>query len=363
MQVPRSTDSKVDLIAQIESPEFPVQYPHVVNRHLLDPSAQSAMEYSWSRKLFETHPIRIFKLRNVFVAGEGIVFDRSGRHDPQFITQQANDHIARAQSEVLQAISDNHFQVKTDPCVLCVKPGWQNYGHWLMEMLPVANIVNRVVDSSRLKFLVSGGYPEAMKRVVRQSLDLCAVPEPNIEIYGHVPTFFETLYCVQGLTMHGIYMSPLVFNAIDKLSEPARPTPSRRLYIKRGEGLSRSIVNAGAFEKRLLAQGFSVIEPEKLDFAEQIAQFKGAESIVGIAGAGMTNIAFSGSNANVVILYPQSMPDTFFFFIATHRHLNLTDVRCQEVDNSLTHNSWDRKITLSEGDIDAIIARALDGKA
>ena len=75
----------------------------------------------------------------------------------------------------------------------------------------------------------------------------------------------------------------------------------RRIFIRRNSG-TRTVVNAAEIERLLVERGFSIIEPEKLNFVEQVEIFSRAEVIVGATGAAFANLIFCGPAARIVIM-------------------------------------------------------------
>ena len=73
------------------------------------------------------------------------------------------------------------------------------------------------------------------------------------------------------------------------------------LFVGREPRDTRTCRNADEVEALLTDLGFTVIHPEQLDFAEQVAVFFRAEIIAGFAGSGMLNAMFSPRSTLLVI--------------------------------------------------------------
>ncbi len=333
------------IISEIASPSFRTCRPRIINKSLIPQGTLDLMEVTWAREWFQDGIIRIFMLENVYIAGEEIVFDEEFKPIPAFLTQQVEDHVSQAKQQLLEALSSGNISSISDPSVLCVKPGWRNYGHWLIELLPIAELASRVVKDQKLQYVVASQSSQNMRLVVDNSLSALGVSNSSVCKYDFNPVFFEKLICVTGLTIHGTFMSPLVFNAINTLRRGASSSSVRKLYLKRRSG--RTFADDDGVSKFLSNLGYHVVYPEDLTLYEQVSLLKGADKVIGIAGAAMTNIAFCRVGAQVVICYPSDMPDTFFWFIGEHRNLSLTDVRCEQTGNSRTHLSWDRQLQLN----------------
>ena len=55
-------------------------------------------------------------------------------------------------------------------------------------------------------------------------------------------------------------------------------------------------------EHRLRQRGFTIIQPERLEFPEQVRAFSGARVIVGLGGAGMFNAVFARPGTRLVTI-------------------------------------------------------------
>ena len=73
----------------------------------------------------------------------------------------------------------------------------------------------------------------------------------------------------------------------------ATPSAARRLYIPRAPGGWRSVLNEDELVARLVGDGFEVVRPDGLPLADQVRLFAQAGVIVGLHGAGLTNLLFA----------------------------------------------------------------------
>jgi capsular polysaccharide biosynthesis protein len=86
---------------------------------------------------------------------------------------------------------------------------------------------------------------------------------------------------------------------------PAR-RGARRLYLSRRGQPMRVMVNEAALEAALRSRGFTIVRPEALSPAEQIALARDAEVIVAPTGAALANALFAPSGARIVEIAPQN---------------------------------------------------------
>ncbi|MGC9270182.1 glycosyltransferase family 61 protein [Acidiphilium sp.] len=185
--------------------------------------------------------------------------------------------------------------------------GWgvRVYGHFLIEMLP------KLLLARRFPALFATTAPVLDRQMANWMIDMlhryCGI-DPARAIWFDSAT--EQLDLDQAivlplLTRVGGY-HPLVAELIDDfVATTALPpdAPRPRLFVARGD-----FTNPAAPWRRLANEpdlaaiaaerfGFTVIQPETLDFAAQIGLFAQANIILGQAGSGMHNALFAPPGA------------------------------------------------------------------
>lgn len=153
-----------------------------------------------------------------------------------------------------------------------------------------------------------------------------------------IPTFHESLIFVEGLTVHGPFMSPLALNHLENMRESQPGAGIKRVFIRRSAPVRR-LSNEREIRALLSSQGFLSIDPSQFSLREQIALLKDADVVVGVMGAAMTNLVFSHCGGIVINLAPAVMPDTFFYFLAAHRRQRYVEIRCLVDDPAKDRNS------------------------
>ncbi|MBK3733623.1 DUF563 domain-containing protein [Azospirillum brasilense] len=343
-------------ILTLASPAFDAAYPRVVNRELIPQPILQSMEWAWNTPRFPERPVRVLRLADVWVAKEGLVFDREGNLYRETITQHSAGEVEQAHAAVLAAMEQGGVEAAADgPVLLCKKRGIGNYGHWMMEMLPKAWLVHQHLPALSARFLVAH-VPGHLNDSMAQSMAMLGIDLSRTIVADDAPRRFADLLVVDGLSEHGGYMSPLVLDALDALAGGVPAAGAERLFVTRRATGFRRVVGEDSLIARAQTLGYTLVEPGVLTLPQQASLFKGARKIVGVMGAAMTNIAFAAPGARVVTLTPAGMPDTFFWFIATLRGLDYTEVRCPQSGPVQGVMPWDTDLLLSADDQDRIFA-------
>lgn len=326
--------------------------PPPVLRHadLIPPAIFDLMRPAWLGGDYPAADVRLHQVDDVTVAQEGLVFLPGLDLVEASITQHHPDDIAIGRAAIA-AMDD------TPPLdgvhVLCIKRGATNYGHWLAEMLPMALLANSVLGPE-VRFLVprQGG---ALGDTIRDSLLLAGIGADRIVRLGGAPCRIRHLVMVHGLSIHGLYLSPLVSSLLQDLAQPVAPAhPGCRVWVSR-VGQARCLWGERDVGTVLHGLGWQVVNPGALPFRDQVALFKGAGLVGGVMGAGLANLLFAAPGTRAEILAPAAMPDTFFFLVARLRALRYRETRCVQTGSISGASAWDEGLVQQMPDLLAML--------
>lgn len=192
-----------------------------------------------------------------------------------------------------------------------------NYAHWMTEVLPRINLFCCTEELSEVPLIVNDGLHrnliESLRAVAGDKREIVNLPTGIVvrvehltftSVAGYVP--FERRSNRLKNHSHGQF-SPFALLSLrqclqKRLHESSDPS-MRRVFIKRNSGI-RNITNAHEIEELLVACGFSVVEPEHLTLAQQVALFSNADMVVGATGAALANLIFCKPTAKIIIMIP-----------------------------------------------------------
>ncbi len=347
-----------EILAEFASPAFLIAPPDIRHRDRIPPPIHQMMQGAWNRVWYEQRPVTIRALYGVFVAEEGLILSAEGNIELSSIGQHQREAVDSAVMSVQRAIEAASFTRLEGSVVLCRRPGTGNYGHWLVEMLPQAYFAAKHLPyAARYMVQAVGGN---LKSVMRQTLGRIGVSDDMVVVAGREPVFVERLIVVDGLTDHGVYMSPLVFECLDRIAQSIAPGDCEKLYAGRGRVPTRALLNEAEFVDSASAGGFISITPGDMPFDKQVAAFKAARKVVGVIGANLANLVFTRPGAEVYILSPADMPDTFFWFICGLRKLRLLDIRCRQPP-ALRSLAWQSPLMIDKEDQRMILSSSGTG--
>ncbi len=96
----------------------------------------------------------------------------------------------------------------------------------------------------------------------------------------------------------------------------SRAEGSQRLYLSRADAPGRRIVNEGDLEALLSRYGYGSVTLSGRTVADQAALFRSASHVIGMHGAGFTNIVFSNPGACLVEIFADTYGTLAFWVLA-----------------------------------------------
>lgn len=343
------------IVHTIFTPGFSLAAPEIVHPELIPPPLMQALAAQWAR-VHDGHVVTFHSVPDVFVVGEGIVFDRSLNLLAASRTQHSAATIQAARQALIEANRSATVPSHKGPLLLCGKAGLNNYGHWLAEMLPLVYLSRQwLLAEGGWRVLVPQVYPW-MANVIDESLSLLGVDAAKRLLNDGRPCHVQELVMVNGLTQHGTYFSPLVIEAMDAVAAQIEPAPDQRLWISRAHD-PRRLIDEETVNQRIADLGWRVVHPGQMGFRAQVAAAKGARHMAGVNGAGLANLVFMRPGGTVTSFVPSVMPDIFYWQFSGHRGLTYRETRSGLRDDVVSETGWDAPLTIPVDEVLATLSR------
>jgi hypothetical protein len=147
----------------------------------------------------------------------------------------------------------------------------------------------------------------------------------------------------------GEYINPTYIRSINKFF-PQKKLSSDRIYISRGITNKRPYQTEYQIEEIFKNNGFKIIRFEEYDVGHQILIIQNAKIIVGLHGAGLTNMVWSRNKLNILELYTLDHYNDCYRALAmlcNHEYKNycLQQNKIDEMENlSKFINNWIKKL-------------------
>ncbi|WP_316897970.1 glycosyltransferase family 61 protein [Pseudodesulfovibrio indicus] len=242
---------------------------------------------------------------------------------------------------LLEAGLERHDPERIPTACLLSHPGGDViYGHWLLDLLPKAELARDHVPED-VPFLVGKDIPEfavgLLERIgIPRERLLRRLPRMSRFIVAEECLKVQKLY-IPTSARNNLFFDPSRCGVYEHLlsQAPLRPKiRAERIFLSRSaltrnKGLKsdRKLENAAAVERVFSDMGFTVIQPEKLPFPEQIALFANAKVIAGEDGSALHNALWCKPESTMVCLSSPRRLNRLHFCVAETRRLHYRLVR------------------------------------
>lgn len=172
-----------------------------------------------------------------------------------------------------------------------------NYYHWMCEWLPRAYALHKYHYDGT--YILPAHFMNAA--FITEPLKILGIPYAVVD--QKAGNSFEELITVHSEPLRA-YINPFLQKELrsrifEKLGI-SHQTGTKKIYISRGRAKYRKIENEAEVLKIVEDAGFEVIFPEDLNFEQQVRLFSQASHLVGIHGAGHTNMMFMPAGSKVM---------------------------------------------------------------
>jgi hypothetical protein len=218
--------------------------------------------------------------------------------------------------------------------------GANNYSHCLLQIVPRLDLLRRAFGLEADRFLVN----DPKLRVMDQALELLEVPADRLHGVPRrgAPAYrCETLRAATSPQMDdfGVAWTARFLNDLF-LPVPPEKDPACRIYVGRGDGARRALLNEDDVLRTLEPYGFEIVTMDGRSIGEQAAMFASAAVIVAPHGAALSNLVFSTPKTAVVELMGTNTASPVFAYLAWRRGLDYQMIMGTEPAPSARWWSW-----------------------
>jgi Glycosyltransferase 61 len=234
--------------------------------------------------------------------------------------------------------------------------GNDSYYHWLTAVLPRIYLVEKAGLIANVDFYL---VPDDALRFQFETLDLLGIPRearissrktPHVAADAVIATThpFPDEPCAKWVNQDvPRWIVEWLRDAF--LEKSSHQEYSRFVYIGRADARQRRLLNEDeCFSTVLQPLGFEAYQLSKMPFTSQIRLFAGADAIVGIHGAALTNLSFCRSGTSVVELFAAPWRLRMFEKISNLRGLNYHAIVCPGHQTDVSPEDPDFVVPLEE---------------
>lgn len=227
-----------------------------------------------------------------------------------------------AKNQLVTRLSSIKTEVEIDQGVLFADAVSANYAHFMTEVLPKVFVYTQTHPNKTIPLIIDCelhfNLMQALELVIGDDAQLIGLEKGEplqvkslqvVSACGYVPFGRRPRSDHFSDHSHGTFspaallgMRDLIKSKLSKLeSNTGEVKTNKKIWIKRNSNY-RNVSNAKEIQNALVSEGFTVVEPEKLSFIEQVTIFSNADVIVGATGAAFANLIFCNPETKVIIL-------------------------------------------------------------
>ena len=225
--------------------------------------------------------------------------------------------------------------------------GNNNYWHWMYDVLPKLNLCNKYMNLESVDYFL---VPSLEKKFQKETLNLLNIPDNKIissEKFRHIKAneliITDHPVVLNGNATQGMKNIPKWINTWLKdtfLKISIKESKKVKIYIDRDDKSKtyqskRFITNEEELKNNLLRKNFIIAKLHNMSFKDQVNLFYNAECIVGLHGAGLTNIVFCEPQTKVIEIRSLAAGNLFKnLALDIKLNYNSLDVESKEIDKA-----------------------------
>lgn len=239
---------------------------------------------------------------------------------------------------------------RSDPSVIYISllcEASYNYWHWTMEVLTKLNTISKVLKndfltkSNKYVFLIDERVPKQLIESIEYILQF----KVDVNLLSPGERFFcdKLIYSPsQSYTLDNAINTPVpdkdffvnhkaTLNLKNKvlgcMPQKKKSHLPKKIYLYRKlHSMYRPIQNLNKLNQLMFKFNYNFIDPTTLSYSEQIEMFSNADIVVGMVGAGCTNILYMPEDSNAILFAPGTSGASFHIFqhLADVANVNLT---------------------------------------
>jgi len=219
--------------------------------------------------------------------------------------------------------------VEIDSCI-SIRYYWQNYYHFFIDTLSQVYLAKDKIPAD-VPILVPYYFGDIkyVNEFLKES-DFLADRKIIVQKKNEYYSVKKLYLCKDTFYSDSIYEVINSFGAITDKEDK----PGRKIYLKRSKSRNRAIINDGEIEQIVTAFGFEVKDTDGMGLKEQILLFREVSVLIGIHGAGLTNIIFrNGQPLQLLEIFPADLNPGHYRSLCMKFNYSYDFIRGGSMDN------------------------------
>jgi capsular polysaccharide biosynthesis protein len=305
-------------------------------------------------KLAESFPASyLYTLNNALIAPHGIVM-HNNKIIPESISYAWKGRASR--KTFYKRLLLGKIKYIKDPTVIIHNSYYKNYYHWMLEALPRLFSIRDRLNTTTLII------PKKLSSFHHETLALFQ-PKEIITFSEKQAVWAKNLILPTPLCPDYGQHNPAQIKAMGnwlKEKVPATDNNSpKRIFIVRETDKVRKLINQNNIIELLTEYNFTPVKLEELTITEQINIFRNVTCVVGVQGAGLSNIIYMPKNSLIINLINKQHHDICFFNLANALDHRIIMQQCKtdgETNLHPQHYNMNANITELKNYLDTYLA-------
>jgi len=303
----------------------------------------SADEYLFYPFLqYELDPLKIKKLRNVFVTHSGFCLDKNGlvKESHHRYPDQYDSYLWEAAYYYNDATEnpDHLITLDDENNYLLIHHPWFNYYHWICECIFRIWMVKERL--SEMILLLPEHYRETdfiMGSIEPFSFkDIFFIPTSK-SVFVNKLCMPQIKPVVNGYNKNDVAAIRKYYLRYTLEDKKIDINLGERIYISRKKASRKKVANEEELETILHQYGFTIINNEDYNFQQQVSIFSHAKCLISIHGSGLTNMLFMQERGRVLEFHKKKTNDRdwhslAFWYLAATLDLDYYHQLCDPTD-------------------------------
>ena len=236
--------------------------------------------------------------------------------------------------------------------------GNNNYFHWLFDVLPKIGMIEKCYNLNKVDYFLCPDLNDWQLRTlnllgIKKNRCLSSVKFRHIKANNIITTshpWLKSKNIINDIENLPLWISKwLKFKFLKKKSSKNFP---KKIYIDRSDSESnlrnyRYIVNEDEVVTFLKKRGFKTLRLTDLSFEEEIKLFNNAEIIVGLQGAGLTNLLWSGKQTKIIELRSK-LTNKLFENLAKQNNIKFNKIETDPLEKVIAKHYGTIKINIKK---------------
>ena len=322
---------------------FSAMYKKIHLKGGFSPNFITLMKPSLKKKSYKVYSIkdcRIYTncvenvsiIKNNQLITEGSMQQINGK----LVSPKKNEVLKSGTPKFLKRVNGNVFNLTQGAS------GYNNYAHWLLDIVPKIKILSKVYDLKKIDFFYFSKLNHFQKETFK-ILKLNSIKIIDSKINKHC-LVKNLIFCTHPNYFKGTFsfaQSNIPKWIIDYLRKIFLPLAAKKIktykkiYIDRSDSKHNhcKIINDLEIQKYLKNKGFKIIRLSNYSLKKQISIFKYCNYVIGPHGAGMTNLIFCQKRTKVLEIKNIGHPNKVFQKISKFNKLKHKFIMLKKLKN------------------------------